>query len=453
MLWQALCGLVLFGVTWRLWWPGSGFPQIPWCELGRSVPTWIDALACIVLAGSLMALILSLSPTIGVRIPSRVGVGERAGVRGLSVRETASSNIRLLARLGGSLVLPCGVASLGILVAIDQHRLQPWVWQMLLWCVVFFASPRTLLWCLRWLTVSVYFWSGVSKLDHAFPREHGRLLLDGLTRALGIDTRFWSPETLASLAKVFPWGELLVAIWLGGWMLVTFALSTDRAEMLPSLRWPSRMLRAGCWGAIAMHLVLLLIVGPLGLNHEPAVLMWNIFFIGQAWLLFGRRDTSAIRAVQSERRSIGDRVVTAFTLIAIVFPVGSFWGWCDHWPAWSVYSSRPAIVEVWIDADAAESLPPELKACLAPAPPLETRREFHLDAWSYRELSCPLYPQERYRLALAKAFIDRHGLSDDAMVRIQSSPDWWKGERQAEELNAAELRDRLGRYRWNTDAR
>lgn len=436
LLWQALCGLVLLGVTWRLWWPGSEFPRIPWFAWGLSVPEWVDAVACVVLVGGLIGLIVS-----HVRSPQAVpAIAEKPVPRLPGLRCVLVWDI---------------LASLGLLVVLDQHRLQPWVWQMLLWCVVYLATPKTLLWCLRWLTVSVYFWSGVSKLDAAFPEAHGRLLVDGLTRALGIDTQFWEPETLSNLSRVFPWGELLLAIWLAGWMLVSITFTTDHGERTVPTRWAWRMLRVSCGLAMAMHLTLMLIVGPFGLNHEPAVLVWNVFFIGQAWLLFGRRDAVANRAVQRSERTVADRFITGFTLAAVIFPLTSFWGVCDHWPAWSVYSSRPAIVEVWIDADADadEQLPPELQACLKPAPPLETRQEFNLDAWSYREQGCPLYPQERYRLALAREFLSRYELLEAAHVRVLATPNWWTGERQIEELNATDLRQRLERFWWNTRAR
>ncbi len=463
VFWQALCGLVLFAATWRLWWPGSEFPQIPWFAWGLSVPTWIDAVACVVLVGSLICLLISLSPPLTLFWKSRSS-WERAGVRGITI---------------GCLF------SLSFLVVLDQHRLQPWVWQMLLWCVVFLATPSTMLWCLRWLTVSIYFWSGISKLDAAFVQSdsHGWLLLEGLTRALRIDTQFWQPETMSNLAMLFPWGELLIAVWLAGWMLIVITFTRDHGDPAPSLRWPSRMLRAGCWPTIAMHLVLMLIVGPLGLNHEPGVLVWNVFFVGQAWLLFFAWPSPDQIEGEKERRSEGenvtiapvpvspgplvplsrhggdmrsciqDRVITACTLIAMIYPILSFWGRCDHWPAWSVYSSRPAIVEVWIDTDTVADLPPELQSFLAPAPPLETRREFNLDAWSYRELGCPLYPQERYRLALAREFIARHSLAEHTIVRVQSTPDWWTGERRLEELDGADLDSRLSGYAWNTQAR
>ncbi len=434
MFWQALCGLVLLGVTWRLWWPESDFPRIPWFAWGLSVPEWVDAIACIVLLVSLIGLIV-----IRVHSPhAESAIAERLASRLPGLR-------------GG---LTCAIlTSLGLLVLLDQHRLQPWVWQMLLWCVVYFATPKAMLWCLRWLTVSVYFWSGVSKLDAAFPENQGRLLLDGLTNALGIDTQFWKAETLSNLARIFPWGELLVALWFGGWMLVAIFFTTDRDGPADTVHWPSRMLRLGCGVVIAMHLTLMLIVGPLGLGHEPAVLVWNVYFIGQAWLLFGRRDALALRAVQPGERTIADRLITGFTLAAIIFPIASFWGWCDHWPAWSVYSSRPAVVEVWLDIDAAERLPPNLQECLKPAPPLETRQQFNLDAWSYREQGCPLYPQERYRLALARELIARHQLEAVTIVKVHSTPDWWSGRRNVVELNLVQLDERLSRYAWNTQAR
>jgi hypothetical protein len=211
------------------------------------------------------------------------------------------------------------------------------------------------------------------------------------------------------------------------------------------------MLKIGCILAIAMHLMLLLIVGPVGLNHEPGVLVWNVFFIGQAWLLFWPGDVSPPPHVT--KSWAGDPAIVVFTLFAIAFPATTFFGICDHWPAWAVYSARPEIVEVWIDTDAAEKLPAELQDCLAAAPPLESRRELNLDAWSYRQLACPIYPQERYRLALANAIVEQYGLADDVVIRVLSTSDWWTGERSVEDLNFTELSERLSRFWWNTRAR
>jgi hypothetical protein len=159
------------------------------------------------------------------------------------------------------------LTSVPLLLLLDQHRLQPWGWQMLI-CAGIIAlsrSPQLSLRCLRWFTISIYLWSAVSKLDWGFVEGHGQLLISGLAKSLGLTSAMW-PETLRNtLAVTLPVGEFGVAV----------LLAIPAAQQI------------GLWSAIAMHLALILTLGPTGLGHEWGVLIWNVYFIVQAWLLFG----------------------------------------------------------------------------------------------------------------------------------------------------------------------
>ena len=94
--WWAAAGLALFAATWKLWAPQAEFPQVPLFGWAGSLPLFVDWLAFGVLLGSVTL----------------------AAWRPNSRRSW--------------LVL---VVSLSVLIVLDQHRLQPWAWQLLLMAV------------------------------------------------------------------------------------------------------------------------------------------------------------------------------------------------------------------------------------------------------------------------------------------------------------------------------
>ena len=82
------------------------------------------------------------------------------------------------------------------LVALDQHRLQPWMYEFLLLLGIGIAARgTTAVRCSRAVVISIYFWSGVSKIDPGFLESHGRLLLEGLLQSVGLSDRLWTERS------------------------------------------------------------------------------------------------------------------------------------------------------------------------------------------------------------------------------------------------------------------
>ncbi|REK31082.1 MAG: hypothetical protein DWQ41_01265 [Planctomycetota bacterium] len=129
-------------------------------------------------------------------------------------------------------------------------------------------------------------------------------------------------------------------------------------------------------------------------------------------------------------------------------------GWFDNWPAWAVYSARPSVVEITVRDTRVNDLPVSLQAHVGPPPPLQEWRPVNIDAWSFAELDCPVYPQERYRLAVALAIADRAGLGDDMRVVRRGPPDRITGERWSTRLNGRdEIAESCSGFFINTQAR
>ncbi len=383
---------------WRLWLPGTEFPRIPWCECLSHVPGVADY------GGLGLVLIGSGGLILGSR----------------SERATSCWSLVTLAGL-----LP--------LIALDQHRLQPWVHEFVLLLAILSLVPRgAVIGLCRVLVMSIYLWSGISKLDPAFPAAHGEWILNGLVRGLGLTTAFWPEAVKQSVPWGFPVGELLVGLLL---------------LMARTRRW-------GLFLSFVLHGLLLIALGPLGLDHEAGVLLWNLFFILQNLTLFSGRvdglaeenspDKGKGRHLDQGNAGRDAEVPTArgfslrllcarsITAAAVLFPATESIGLADHWPSWSVYSSRPAIVTVYVEEQALGRLPASLQELAAPAEPFERKRRVNLDAWSYAVLNCPPYPQVRWRLAVALAVAENGTLGPSIEVHVSRRAGWISTERKEE---------------------
>ncbi|WP_437226643.1 hypothetical protein SH661x_004693 [Planctomicrobium sp. SH661] len=386
--------------TWPLWSSASsGLVQIPWFSVLCSVPGWVDIIA---LAAVVVGLVTMLW---GLRTPHQQ-----------------------------RLSLACFLSGLMILVLLDQHRLQPWVCMDLLFAGLFLISPNLKgINCWKLIVASIYLWSAVSKFDASFMTSHGQLLLNGMLNPLGVPLDFWSPRSKWLLVATFPTGEFIVGL----------LLLSRRAR------------RYGLPLSILMHLLLLWTLG-VGLRHEWGVLIWNMYFIVQNLVLFWPdcKRTVVEPESEQEKSTRHSPLAIGFTAIAVFYPGLEVIGDCDHWPAWAVYSSRPEQVDILIDEEAANQLPEDLRKLLGTPAPLDDRIPLSLDAWSFTRSYCPVYPQERYRIALALALLE-NSLPDEALtVEIRSTPDRWSGKRAVMELKGIhELKTKAGQYWFNTRPR
>lgn len=351
-------------------------PQIPWVSWGCTVPFLFDQILLGLLGCSCAGLLL---------LPGKV----------------QRFNARRVSQMGYFLWLSG-------LILLDQHRLQPWALQYLMLSLIILIGPRRVVVKFAgWLAISIYLYSAISKFDTAFLQIHGQLLLDGLLKSTAIDASFWSDDFRMRLAFLFPLGELIVAT-----LLLT-----------------NRFRRWGVMLSWLMHLLILLSVGPLGLGHEEGVLLWNLFFIMQNYILFWRRGFDA--PPETENKSPQRKFQLGYALITcfLTYPLLTNFGFVDHWPAWAVYSSRPNKVTILVDEDVIKKLPNELRTYLGQQAPLSKEVPFSLDAWSFQQRNCPVYPQQRYRLALAKCLLEKQIDSDQLRIKIEGTPDRWTGER------------------------
>lgn len=371
-------GLALFAATRGLWWPAGDYPVIPWWDLRWPVSLDHALASCVMLAwvGTLVATLL----------------GATSLVRASSI---------------------IGIVCLGGCMLLDQQRLQVWAWEFL-WLQVFltFAKPQVAIVSGRLLVVGIYFYSAISKLDAGFAQTQGPWLWQGLCRAIGLESMSWGQSgSVAFLA--FPLGELLVALAL-----------VQRSWR----RW-------GIAFSVLMHLTLLLALGPWGWQQRPGVLLWNLYFLASVPFLFWRKEPfeQDVNAKPTDSRwKLGNEFCLVAAIALGIWPALEGVQLCDHWPAWAVYSSRPEIVRIDVLDSQVSQLPATLQAHVGPAEALSDWRPLSIDQWSFEERGSPIYPQGRYRLAIARTLEARYGVK--LRVTEQATPNRWTGNRVLHEV-------------------
>ncbi len=386
--WVALGALTLIAVTWQLWTPQTVYPQVP-------------------LLATLVRLPLAVQwPLTGLLVISALVV-----LFGNSRSELPRRALLTM------------VMSFALLALFDQHRLQPWAYQFSLIAVVLIFCPAeaALPW-IRLFVVGIYFHSALSKCDALFAAGPGQQFAGALAGLAGLDFANWPAGARTALAWLFPLGELAVAVML----------------LVP--RW----WRWGVLASLVMHLGLFAILGPWGLAHKPGVLVWNLWFAAQNILLF-----PPPRLVRTQPDPVPEphvRVVLDgrgnwcgwLMTLAILWPLGVDFGWCDEWLAWGLYSARAERARLLVHQLEHEKLPESLRPYIVENrdDPTETWMELRLDRWSLDALRAPIYPQARFQIGVAGAVVRTLGLERVLLVE-QHRANRWTGERQQEEFSGA----------------
>lgn len=446
-VWVAACFLFLMSVTYPLWLPlgcpgaTEAFPRVPLfgviAEVWRG--QWGPSAWLLVVAGEWLGLI---AVSLGAAVWGGNSVSQALPClkgQDLAKGDRWSEIGRLLFLVG-----------LPVLWLANQHNLQPWAY--LAWWVALVGwpleTPRAGLthrsacfarW--QWVTVSVYFFSAISKFDRSFLETLGPQFVQVLTDGVGVAP---SPSMCVTLAWCFPLGELALALGLG----VSLITGQFRRSFVV-LSW-------------VMHLTLLAILGPWGLDHHAGVLVWNLFFLGQGYLLFwplGQADTLAgqttsdsAEAATPTHESLGSLAMATHVGspvrvgggggreaiarcgfgVVLLFPVLQLFDACDHWLAWELYAPRGSRVQVFVATPVLDQEGPwsnyiQVESSADEGP---FWHEIRLDQWSLDVLQAPIYPEDRFQLGVARAIAER--LEDPSQLKAvwYGTADRWSGRRE-----------------------
>ena len=410
--WTAVSCLALIAATWRLWIPQTVFPQVPAFAILCTAPAWLDWICLVCL------------------------------IAGLSVLAAGRSGC--LNTSGGLLVL----MSLLVFFCLDQHRFQPWAYQLWLFTAIWLCcGVNYRLNLMNWLLISIYFYSAMGKLDFEFLHTVGQQMLGAIANLVGQDSSNISASLKIALVAIFPVGELAIAV---------------------GLAWATSRRVAGLF-AIGLHLALIVILGPLGLNHRLGVLIWNAQFVGLAYFLFvAKRISVRISVPGTEiadgplepppaglRKGCLQTLCGALIACVIVMPCTERFGIWDHWPSWALYAPHSSRVVVEVAAPSVRRLPADLVALInRPTPEADEMPvwvSIPIDAWSLQSLDTPIYPQSRFQLGVAQQVASVVDSEFQLRVTVLGTASRFSGRRQSTILEGnLEIANAGGNYWFNT---
>ena len=356
--------LVMIASTWRLWFCTTDFPRVPLFALFLPTPT-------IIVQAISAAFVVAL-------ITAAVSDWRRSQIPGPAATTAA-------------LILGC------IAVCCNQHYLQPWHWLFLVTMTFRLGVPAEhLRLVLQRSLPCIYIFAAISRFGPEVDTGMSRQIVMTILDLNGLQTFAVEPHTVSRLCVAMTLFELTTG----------FLLLCQRTQ------------RPGLASAVFMHLTLIVILSPFGLNQHPTVMIWNGFLAAWGFLLFARHTE------QPQHRCLP---ATAATTFCYLWPLLALFGLTDNWTGWQVYSPRPEVLQLQVHSDAVDKLPPSLRPYVEEPHPLEEWYSVRLDRWSQRTAGVPLYPQARFQLAIAIAATTNIYSDEHVRVRLtRPSPlKWW----------------------------
>lgn len=315
-------------LTRRLWLGERNFPLVPFFEALAAVPSKLHLV--LLVCSLLLMLILLIQPHRRIVILMLMGVE----------------------------LFSC---------LLDQNRLQPWEYQFLfLLFIQLTVKPCDQKRVYLILLGGLYTYSGLHKLNPGFLEIVWKDMI--LNNYLHFDIAGSSNNLLYRAGYIIP----LIELSAGCCLLLVERLRQLALSVL-----------------IVMHLIILIIIGPIGIRYNLAVWPWNLVMIFSLYML---KQDSAEYVFRLQKRTLPAAIVC---LCWLVLPAFSFMGKWDQYLSANLYSGNLPRVSICIsDSSKAGSMRrffsknPEQIQCKGKA-------GINVHYWSMWETGVPFYPELR----------------------------------------------------------
>jgi uncharacterized membrane protein YphA (DoxX/SURF4 family) len=268
---------------------------------------------------------------------------------------------------------------IGVLCLLDQTRWQPWVYQysFLLAALALFSwdsddtrgRTRTLN-IARLIVASTYLFSGLQKINANFVQHDFPWMVQPLTHMF--------PDTATPL-----W-------WFGAaapFVQVGFALGLLT----------KRFRRISLFLAVAMHVFILAMFGPLGHDWNTIIWPWTAAMAVLDVLLFTGRDDFSLREIIWTKGHVYHGATLA------LFGVVPFLSFFNHWDSYlsaALYSGNLTEAQIYTTDAGTVALPPHMSRYLVRTSP--DTNVLNIQRWAIEDLNVTPYPETRVYKAIAR---------------------------------------------------
>lgn len=286
------------------------------------------------------------------------------------------------------------------LLLMDLNRLQPWVYEYCLIILLFTIADKSpklkqkRFQYLGLIIIAIYLFSGLEKLNWRF--------LTGIGPWLG----GFSPSPALCLA--------------GDQNAVTVSVLMCLGEIFMALLLVFRRTRfLGICGCLFMHLSILAMLGPQGLNINAVVWPWNIFQMLLMAGCFMQLQTSGLAFLQLDfSRNRKASILVAFA--GLLLPILGLFQLADPYPSFSFYSGDVPRGRLIFKIATLQKLPPQLQR-ICRYDRVNALCFLDFADWALIETTAPAYPSKFCLLSMAKAFAATYQ-PDTLVLRISTFP-------------------------------
>lgn len=274
----------------------------------------------------------------------------------------------------------------------DQSRWQPWFYQYLFMIAALgwaFRSGRDedALNICRLIIVCTYFWSGLQKISGTFASDVFPWMAEPVAKHLPAGLQRLAP--MAGLASPF----VEAAIGLG----LLFRKTRPAAIA----------------GAIAMHLFILVGIGPWGHNVNDVVWPWNLVMIAAVLLLFWN-------SAEAARATIvwgGGWLKAAALALFGIAPALSFFGIWDGYLSSALYAANRNLGTIHVSDDVLDRLPQSAQD--AAEDDSDGLNKLDISDFSFAEMNVPPYPEVRIYKNVARKICSYSGAPGDVKLVVK----------------------------------